>query len=73
LVLKVLANTPAAAAGMRIGDVVTAVDGKSITNASQFQAMVENTPVGQALELTVQRGKNTQTVAVKTGELKAGA
>lgn len=73
LVLKVLANTPAAAAGMRIGDVVTAVDGKSITNASQFQAMVENTPVGQALELTIQRGKNTQTVAVKTGELKAGA
>jgi S1-C subfamily serine protease len=73
LVLKVLANTPAAAAGMRIGDVVTAVDGKSITNASQFQAVVDNTPVGQALELTVQRGKNTQAVAVKTGELKAGA
>jgi S1-C subfamily serine protease len=73
LVMKVLANTPAAIAGMRIGDVITAVDGRVVSNANQFQSVVENTAVGDVLSLTVKRGKNTQTVTVKTGELKAAA
>jgi S1-C subfamily serine protease len=73
LVMKVLANTPAAAAGMRLGDVVTAINGDPISNANQFQVVVENTEVGQVLDLTVKRGNRTQTIAVKTGELKPAA
>ncbi len=73
LVMKVLANTPAASAGMRLGDVVTAINGDSIINANQFQTVVEGTPVGQVLDLTIKRGTRTQIVSVKTGELKSAA
>lgn len=73
LVMKVLANTPAAEAGMRLGDVVTAINGDPVINANQFQAVVEKTEVGQVLDLTVKRGTRTQTIAVKTGELKSAA
>lgn len=73
LVMKVLANTPAAEAGMRLGDVVTAINGDPVINANQFQAVVEKTAVGQVLDLTVKRGTRTQTIAVKTGELKSAA
>jgi S1-C subfamily serine protease len=73
VVMKVLANTPAAAAGMRLGDVVTAINGDSVINANQFQAVIEKTVVGQVLDLTVKRGNRTQTIAVKTGELKSAA
>ncbi|HEY9824568.1 MAG TPA: HhoA/HhoB/HtrA family serine endopeptidase [Stenomitos sp.] len=73
LVIKVLANTPAASAGMRLGDVIVAVNGTPISTANQFQAVVESTQVGQMLDLTVRRGSRTQSVAVKAGELKSAA
>jgi S1-C subfamily serine protease len=73
LVIKVLPNTPAANKGMRLGDVITAVDGRSIATANELQALVENAQVGQTLQLTVKRGDRTQTVAVKTAELKSAA
>jgi S1-C subfamily serine protease len=73
VVMKVLSNTPAAAAGMRLGDVVTAINGDSVINANQFQAVIEKTEVGQVLDLTVKRGNRTQTITVKTGELKSAA
>ncbi|MGB8700264.1 MAG: HhoA/HhoB/HtrA family serine endopeptidase [Thermosynechococcaceae cyanobacterium] len=73
LVLKVLPNTPAATAGIRLGDVIMSIDSQPVSNASQFQAAVENTQVGQGLDLTIRRGSRTQTVTVKTAELKSAA
>jgi S1-C subfamily serine protease len=52
---------------------VTAINGDSVINANQFQAVIEKTVVGQVLDLTVKRGNRTQTVTVKTGELKSAA
>ncbi len=73
LVIKVLPNTPAASAGIKWGDVVLSVDGQSIENASQFQTIVENSKVGQMLSLSVKRGDRSQSVAVRTAELKPAA
>jgi S1-C subfamily serine protease len=73
LVIKVMPNTPAASKGMRLGDVITAVDDKPILTASELQALVEDTQVGQTLQLTVKRGDRTQTIAIKTAELKSAA
>jgi S1-C subfamily serine protease len=73
LVIKVLPNTPAASAGIKWGDVVLSVDGQSIENASQFQTIVENSKVGQMLNLSVKRGDRSQTVAIRTAELKPAA
>lgn len=69
LVAQVIPNTPAASAGMRRGDVVTAINGQAITTADQLQRMVENSGVNQALKIQVRRGSQTSTISVRTGEL----
>lgn len=69
LVMKVFPDTPAAKAGMRWGDVIVAVDGQPVKNANDMQLFVENTKVGQNLELTLKRGEQTQQIALRTAAL----
>jgi S1-C subfamily serine protease len=69
LVVQVLPNTPAAAAGIRRGDVVTEINGQAITTGDQLQRIVESSGVNQALQIKVQRGNQTNTLSVRTGEL----
>ncbi len=70
LVLRVLANSPAAAAGLRASDVVTAVSGQSVTSAEQLQNLIARSQINQALQMTVRRGSQTQQITVRTGELQ---
>ena len=70
LVVRVLPDTPAAAAGVRRGDVIVQIDAKSITTAEQLQTVVDNSRVGQVLQVKVQRGNQTQQLAVRTSELQ---
>ncbi len=69
LVVQVLPNTAAATAGIRRGDVVTEINGQPITSADQLQRIVERSGVNQLLKVKVQRGNQTNTLAVRTGEL----
>ncbi len=69
LVVQVLPNTAAATAGIRRGDVVTEINGQPITSADQLQRIVERSGVNQELQVKVQRGNQTNTLAVRTGEL----
>jgi S1-C subfamily serine protease len=73
LVVRVLPNTPAARAGMRRGDVITQVEGQGVTSADQLQAFVENSRVGQNLQLKVQRGRMVQQFTVRTAQLQDAA
>ena len=73
IVVKVIPNTPAAKAGIRRGDVITAIDGESITLAEQLQRIVEASRLGQALKVEIKRSTQTQTITVKTGELQDAA
>ena len=70
LVLRVIPNSPAAIAGIRRGDVIVQIDNKAITSAEQLQSIVEDSTLGQALQIRVQRGNQTQTLSVRTAELK---
>ncbi|MTJ47201.1 HhoA/HhoB/HtrA family serine endopeptidase [Dolichospermum sp. UHCC 0259] len=70
LVMRVVPNSPAASAGIRRGDVILQIDNKAITSAEQLQDVVENSTLGQALQVKVQRGNQTQTLSVRTAELK---
>ncbi|AFZ32007.1 HtrA2 peptidase [Gloeocapsa sp. PCC 7428] len=70
LVVRVIPNSPAAAGGMRRGDVIVQVDRQPVSTAEQLQNIVDNSEVGQTLQIKVQRGKQTQQLSVRTGELE---
>ncbi len=70
LVIRVLEGTPAAEAGLRRGDVILQVNGTAIRSADGLQIKVENTKIGDTIELSIQRGDRPLTVQVKTAELR---
>ena len=73
LVMRVLQNTPAAESGMRRGDVIVQIDRQPITTAEQLQRIVENSRVGQTLQLKLWRGNKTQQISVRTSELEGNS
>jgi Do/DeqQ family serine protease len=70
LVMQVVPDSPAAQGGMRRGDVITAIDGKSINTAESLQSAVENTEIGKPIKIQIQRGGQTQELSIAPGELK---
>jgi S1-C subfamily serine protease len=70
IIMRVLENTPAAKAGLRRYDVITAIDGEAISNADQLQQTVDRSQLGKPLKVEVHRGDQTLTIAVRTAELK---
>lgn len=69
LIVRVVPRSPADQAGLRRGDVITQVDGKSMTTAANLQTAVENSQVGQVLQLTILRSGVSQQIGVRTAEL----
>ena len=55
---------PAARAGLREGDVVVEFDGERVRSARQLTRLVQETPDGRAVEMTVTRGDARQTIEV---------
>ena len=70
LVVRVLPNSPAAAAGIRRADVIVEIDGQTVKTAEQLQGIVDKSSVGQVLQVKVQRGDRTQQFGVRAGELE---
>ena len=70
LVVRVLPETPAESAGLRIGDVITAIDGQAITDASKLQSLVDSSGLNKSLNFTVLRGDRTLKLKVVTSQLR---
>ncbi|HTX45838.1 MAG TPA: trypsin-like peptidase domain-containing protein [Solirubrobacteraceae bacterium] len=60
-------GSPAAKAGLQPGDLITAVNGKSVTSTDAFIATLGNYSPGNVVTLTVKRGGKTMQVKVTLG------
>jgi S1-C subfamily serine protease len=73
LVAAIVPNSPAAASGLRRGDVITQIDGKAIATADTMQGLVDRTQLGQTLKLAIRRGDRTLQIDIRTAELNENA
>jgi len=60
------ARSPAAEAGLRVGDRILSLDGHAITSREEFSRTVDEAPIGQEFRLTIERAGKRQEVAVAT-------
>ena len=63
LITSVSDNSPAAKAGLKAGDVITAIDGEKVTSPGDITQVLGKKETGD-VSLTVVRDKNTRTVTV---------
>jgi S1-C subfamily serine protease len=72
LIASVERGGPAAAAGLREGDIVTAADGQPVTNFDDLFTYVSFQAPGADVRLTVVRGGQEQEVVVTLGDRPGG-
>ena len=70
LITEIRKNSSASKAGLKIGDVITAVDSKKVNKANDLRNIIGLTPVGQSLKFTVLRNKKTEFVKIEISENK---
>jgi serine protease Do len=70
LVSEVAPDGPAAAAGMKRGDVIVAFNGKEVENIFDLPKWVAGAPIGKVTPVTIVRDKKEMTLRVKVAELK---
>lgn len=71
LVADVDEGSAAAKAGVKAGDVITAVNGQAVTDPMELRREVGRVEGGKATDLSVTRDKKALTLKVEPGELKS--
>jgi serine protease Do len=69
LVAKVLPDSPALAAGVKVGDVIITFDGKEVINSANLPPIVGSSAVGVKIPVEVIRKGRKQVLKVQLGEL----
>lgn len=69
--VRVVAGSSAAKAGLKSGDVVTAVDGRAVSGAAAMTTRIRAHSPGDTVELTSSRGGQSKTVTVTLGDRNA--
>ncbi len=67
-VKEVTKDSPAEAAGLQVNDIITHVNEKEITDHAELVTLVNNTAVGDTLQLTVYRKGKTLDISITVGE-----
>jgi len=73
LVGEVEANAPAAKAGIKTGDVITAVNGKKVNDPRELRLMIGSMAPGSKAHLEVNREGQAETFDVQLGEMPPSA
>jgi S1-C subfamily serine protease len=71
LIVGVVANSPAAKAGIQAGDVIQKIGDRSLKKSEEVQQLVENSGVGKNLQIELRRNGKTQIVTIKPEALPA--
>ncbi len=69
----VVSGAPADTAGLKAGDVITAIDGKAIANADALTASVNTYKPGDKITVTVNRSGSTKSITVTLGSRPASS
>jgi len=69
LVAHVLPDSPAQKAGLRVGDIIVAFNGKDVPNSGALPPMVGRTRVGETVPVVIIRDGRQKTIKVEIGEL----
>jgi S1-C subfamily serine protease len=72
-VVSVEPGSPAAAAGLRIRDVIVGVGGKPVASIADLHRLLDAEAIGSDLEVSVLRGKTRRTFVVRPDELRLTA
>lgn len=71
VVAQVVDNSPADKAGIKQGDIITELDGRTISSMSQLQDVLQYYPAGETVDVVVQRSGNggyeAQTLSITLG------
>src|SRR5258706_9515 len=69
LVTEVAEKSPAAEAGVKLGDIIVEFNGKNVPKSHDFPGVIADTTPGQKITLKIFRDKKEQVVGVRIGEL----
>jgi S1-C subfamily serine protease len=69
IIVAIQPNSPAASGGLRPGDIIQSINGTAVQTTRQVQQQVENTEIGNTLQITVNRNGQSQSLSVKPAPL----
>jgi serine protease Do len=64
VIAEVYDNTPAAKAGLKVGDILTAIAGRAIKDGTSIQRIVTTLPIGKSAEIDVLRDGKAHKLSV---------
>jgi serine protease Do len=69
-IMDVTKDGPAMKAGLRKGDVITALNGKEVQNGSELRNQVAISPIDSTVNMTILRDKKSSVLPVKLGNIE---
>ncbi|BBD58168.1 peptidase S1 and S6 chymotrypsin/Hap [Nostoc sp. HK-01] len=69
LLVSIVPRSPAAAAGLRPGDVIQKINNQSVTKVEEVQRLLESTQIGNPLPVQVERNGQTTQITVRPAPL----
>jgi len=66
-IVTVQSGTAASKAGLKAGDVITAIDGTATLNASALRAAIDQHKPGEGITITIRRNGSTKTIKATLG------
>jgi serine protease Do len=72
VIVRVFADSPAATAGMKAGDIITAVNGKAIDSREAFSTLTATLAPGQTVDLAYERDGDKRRVQLRATDPPSG-